>query len=348
MAIRNSPMSKSPEYEALLNKVRKILIEGQMRIEQERVRTYWETGKVIHVHILKYERADYGKEVIKNLADDLKVNKTTLNRCVKFARTYPALPIGDRGHQFSWSHYRGLMTIPGDTRRILIEKAAAKNNWSAEELRVRIKEERGETAETGLKPVSPKNIPADNKPLTPLRGELYTYKLVERPNLSPGIASSLLVDLGFGIFHEPESRLSSGFGKDQIVESKLKDDAYKFSKTDRTAKDLFTYAAYVEKVIDGDTIKVRMDLGFHVWVRHTLRLRGLDCPEVSTPAGGEARTFVRSLLKESKMIIVRSSVSDKYDRYLADIFIPQGAEPNFETDVYLNNLLLETGRAVRM
>jgi len=55
MAVRNSPLSKSPEYAVLLNKVRKTLVEGQQRIEQERVRTYWETGKVIHIDILKHK-----------------------------------------------------------------------------------------------------------------------------------------------------------------------------------------------------------------------------------------------------------------------------------------------------
>ena len=73
------------------------------------------------------------------------------------------------------------------------------------------------------------------------------------------------------------------------------------------------------------------------------------------------------------MVIVRSSRSDKYDHYLADVFVPllqqnsrkamehpaspKGAsrgylnkneEPNPQTDIYLNNLLLEHGHAVRM
>ncbi len=33
-------------YKVLLNKVRKTLIEGQRRIEQERVRTYWPIGSL--------------------------------------------------------------------------------------------------------------------------------------------------------------------------------------------------------------------------------------------------------------------------------------------------------------
>ena len=100
----------------------------------------------------------------------------------------------------------------------------------------------------------------------------------------------------------------------------------------------------VTRVIDGDTLKVRLDLGFGTFSRHDLRLRGIDCPEMSTKAGEEAKIFVQSYIKEAQRIVVRSSRSDKYDRYLADVFLP--AEEG--KDVYLNNLLLENGHAQRM
>ena len=348
MADRKTKIIKpeSSAYDFLLTRVRKVLVEGQKRIESERVRTYWETGRIILAHILKYERAERGKEMIKRLAEDLKVNDTVLNRCVKFARVYPALGKTAAWQQFSWSHYRTLIAVGDEQKRRRLEKTAAEHEWSVGELTARIKEEVPRSEEP---PASePEQSSVDRKLLVPLRGTVHTYRLVERPNLSSNVDSGLLVDLGFGVFHEVDSRLLSAFGKDQIVESRPKDDAYKFYKTDRTAKDLFTYAAFVERVIDGDTLKVRMDLGFSVWIRHTLRLRGIDCPELGTPAGDEARDFVRSHLKEARMITVRSSRSDKYDRYLADLFFPAGETPDPSTDIYLNNLLLETGRAKRM
>jgi len=333
-------------YQNLLSEVRQVLVEGQAKIEQERVRIYWETGRLIHSYILKYERARRGQETVRRLAKDLGISDTVLHRCVKFVQRYPDLRKVATGPLFSWSHYRKLMAISDVQTRLRLEKTAAKNSWSVNELTARIKEEipPGETLNT-VRPSGKSDLAA--KPLTPLRGIPYTYKLVERPNLMPGNVSGLLVDLGFGVYHEAETHLLSSFAKDDIVESRPKDDAYKFCKTGRTAKDLFTYAAYVEKVIDGDTVKVRLDLGFHVWTRQTLRLRGIDCFEVGTPEGDEARAFVRSHLKEAQLIVVRSSVSDKYDRYLADIYIPSGDEPDLGTDVYLNNLLLATGRAKR-
>jgi endonuclease YncB( thermonuclease family) len=68
--------------------------------------------------------------------------------------------------------------------------------------------------------------------------------------------------------------------------------------------------------------------------------------------------------KQADQIVLTSSKSDKYDRYLADVFLPArslkasaggtGATgPKYYTDkdgknVYLNNAILESGLAVRM
>ena len=342
------PEIRSKDYGLLLKDVRKTLVEGQRQIENERVRTYWETGRLIQTHILKNAgRAQYGAEVIGRLAEDLRINHTVLHRCVRFFQAYPRLPIVAGRQQFSWTHYRELMRIPDEGKRLRLEKMASDKKWSSDELALRIREDaRGNIP--SREAVETEQAAADHKPLIVNRGELYTYRLVERPQLSAGEGSGLMVDLGFGVYHDVDARLVSAFHKEDIVESRPKEDAYKFYRTQRTAKDLFTYRAVVEKVIDGDTVKVRFDLGFRVWTRQTLRLRGIDCPEAGTAAGDEAKNFVRLQLKESQRIIVRSSRSDKYDRYLADVFIPKGEEPDPETDVYLNNLLLETGRAVRM
>ena len=91
-----------------------------------------------------------------------------------------------------------------------------------------------------------------------------------------------------------------------------------------------------------------LQLAFGQWHRETLRLRGLDCPELDTKEGVAAKTFVQAYIKEAQTLIVRSSRSDKYDRYLADVFISQGSELDAQTDLYLNNLLLQYNHAKRM
>jgi endonuclease YncB( thermonuclease family) len=344
--------SKLPNgYTTLLNRVKKILIEGLRRIEAQRVRTYWETGKLIHTDILKNKgRAGYGDQVVLRLANDLDVDRTVLNRCVKFAEVYPRLPIGARGHQFKWSHYRKLITVTDDKKRLTLEREVIRNDWTVDQLAGRIKKERPElTTGRGQRTTSNEQRARSYKPLIPLRGELYTYQIVKRLSLNAGQTAELLVDLGFGIFRNIDRRLVSGFASGDVVESRPKEDAYKFTKTKRTAKDLYTYAAFVERVIDGDTLKVRLDLGFDTLVRQTLRLRGIDCPEMDTGEGLRAKGFVQSHIKQWQTIIVRSSRSDKYDRYLADIFIPTSNEQRTTSnEIYLNNVLLEHGHAVRI
>lgn len=338
--MNQNPSHIPSDYNSLLRKVKETLIEGQKRIESERVRTYWETGRIIHGHILKHsDRAEYGTQVIQKVSKDLDIEYSLLNRCVQFAKKYQRLPILARGREFSWSHYRHLITVGDNKKRALLEDAASRNDWTAQELAQRIKSQQpGSRVQPVKKSLDSQTL------LNPLRGELYTYRMVTRPVLGGGEASGLFVDLGFGFFREVENRWAEG----DIVRSRPAADAYKFSKIEATAKELFTYAAFVEKVVDGDTLKVRLDLGFESWTRQVLRLRGIDCPEMDTKAGQEAKAFVQSRLKEAQQIIVRSSRSDKYDRYLADVFIPAGKEPDAGTDFFLNNVLLEQGHALRM
>ena len=160
--------------------------------------------------------------------------------------------------------------------------------------------------------------------------------------------NDLLVDLGFGNYRNVPKNVQANFAENDIIETKPKEDAYRFVKTDRTAKDLFTYQAFVERVIDADTLKVRFDLGFDTWTRQILRLRGIDAPEMDTKEGQAAKTFVLSYIKEAQLVIVHSSRSEKYDRYLADVYIPSApGNGNAASDIFLNNLLLEQGHAKR-
>ena len=350
------PTQLPAAYTTLFHKVRQTLIAGQQRIEAEKVRIYWETGQLIQAHIKQNkERAEYGAEVVNHLANDLHIHPRLLLRCVQFAKVYRHPPIVSTRTQFTWSHYRELMSIPDQKEREKLEERLAQNNWSVDELAERIKS--GNFRARPLALTQKKEAPLSRAPLTPTRGQVYTYRLVERPTLgTDGKVGGLLVGLGFGVFCELPPRAAAKFSVDQIVESRAKDEAlgkgakdsghsgYTFLASGRSAKDLFTYNAYLERVVDGDTLKVRFDLGFSTWTRQTLRLRGLDCPEMDTPAGRSAKAFVQMYIKDAAWVVVRSSRSDKYDRYLADVFIPRpdGAE------VYLNNLLLENGHAVRM
>jgi endonuclease YncB( thermonuclease family) len=58
----------------------------------------------------------------------------------------------------------------------------------------------------------------------------------------------------------------------------------------------YQYVAYVTSVHDGDTLTVRVDLGFDTWRVQNVRLIGINARELSQPGGKEARDHLRKLL----------------------------------------------------
>ena len=318
-------------YPTLRQKIHQTLLLGQRQIEQAKVLTYWNTGKLIQEHLLKNgDRADYGHQVVEKLSRDLGVGITLLRRCVQFYRSFK---IGAPAHQsaprLTWSHYVELSKIPDESTRLSLMKRAQEADWSRDELIGKIRSEvRDEAAENGAHPAQ------SFRELAPRRGTLYTYRLI------PGRAQTdqLWLDLGFQISRVAGS--SKEFKEGQIVETRKKEELYILRKSERGEKDLFTYSATVERVVDGDTLRVEIDLGFGIYLREYLRLRGIDAPELSTPEGKKAKAFVEKTLPRS--IVLTSTRDDKYGRYLADVFYDDRGK-----EVYLNQRLLDERMAER-
>ena len=132
-------------------------------------------------------------------------------------------------------------------------------------------------------------------------------------------------------------------------------DAAKLCREDTATKsDLFTYAARDVRVVDGDTLAVTVLLPPHNEIDKKLRLRGLNCPEMDTTAGQAAKRFTQGLVGRATTIVLTTTKPDKYDRYLADVFLalPSAAPAKNGGDgadewVFLNNALLQQGHAVR-
>ncbi|MBI2947717.1 MAG: thermonuclease family protein [Verrucomicrobia bacterium] len=129
------------------------------------------------------------------------------------------------------------------------------------------------------------------------------------------------------------------------------DDLVRFSSAnqpvraaDAVGADLYTYEAEVARVVDGDTLWVKVWLKRPLWLKEKLRLRGLDAAEIDTEEGRVAKEFVEGQIKKTTRVLVTTTKPDKWDRYLSDVFLmlPGGEE------VFLNNLLLEEGHARRL
>jgi micrococcal nuclease len=99
-------------------------------------------------------------------------------------------------------------------------------------------------------------------------------------------------------------------------------------------KPAFTYSAKIVRVIDGDTVVADIDLGMKTW-RHNESLRLLDvrAAELTGPdkvAGQMAKEYLQTLMEEGEKVLVVTTKdkSDKYGRYLADIYLPDGTHVN--------------------
>lgn len=99
---------------------------------------------------------------------------------------------------------------------------------------------------------------------------------------------------------------------------------------------MFEYRAEILRVIDGDTVVVQIDLGFHISVVHTLRLYAINAPEKRGGTkeeklkGWEATKHMEVLLQEHAPVIVKTikDKTGKYGRILATLIGKDGTDLN--------------------
>lgn len=101
----------------------------------------------------------------------------------------------------------------------------------------------------------------------------------------------------------------------------------------------------VVKVVDGDTLDVLIDVGFSVFLKQRVRLKGVNTPEIhfanntEKQSGEAAKTYVLTWLSENSKLQIKTYKDDKYGRLLADLI-------SVNTNQSLNDALIQTGHAV--
>lgn len=106
---------------------------------------------------------------------------------------------------------------------------------------------------------------------------------------------------------------------------------------------MFEYSATLLTIVDGDTLKLEVDLGFRVRVREVFRLARINCPELLTLEGMQARAFVAETLAKATALKVNTSRTEKYGRWLAELsFQTKETGARWHN---LNTLLLEAKHA---
>jgi endonuclease YncB( thermonuclease family) len=319
-------LSAPADYAALRRAVEATVFQGRAEIERAWVKTYHETGRLISEHLLqRRERADYGGKLLRRLAGDTGISERTLYECRQFHRCFPILRARAK---LTWAHYRVLCQLEDEMRRETLLREAERNGWTTNELASRVRGLNA-AAPTTANGVADKSARAVER-LPPKRGTPGICRVVTD-------GAGLAADLGFATFL-PLTGGSSAKAGDfvRVSEGRIT------IEREATRADLFTYHGEVLKVVDGDTLWVRVALPAGVWIKQKLRLRDLDAPEMATAEGRAAKRFTEGLLARGQALIFCTTKPDKYDRYLADVFV---AAAEGGPDVFLNQALLDAGHA---
>ncbi len=94
---------------------------------------------------------------------------------------------------------------------------------------------------------------------------------------------------------------------------------------------------------------VELDLGFHTYRRETLRLAGINTPELHAADQAERDKAQKAKLELALLVMNRPELlvkthkdkKEKYGRYLADVYIPN----DDGTQRHVNSELVERGLA---
>ena len=114
---------------------------------------------------------------------------------------------------------------------------------------------------------------------------------------------------------------------------------------------MYQYKATVERVVDGDTLDITIDLGFKITTHQRIRLADIDTPEIYSvkknseeySRGMEVKKYVENRLaaNNNTLLVETEKVTEKYGRYVGTIFLA-------DSDITLNDELVEKGFAVKV
>jgi len=106
----------------------------------------------------------------------------------------------------------------------------------------------------------------------------------------------------------------------------------------------FIYKAAIDRVVDGDTVDLIVDLGFDTFRKERFRLYGINAPESRTKdleekkKGKAATIYLTNLVEHLKYVETIQDKKGKYGRFLIKLF--------YKDDRCINDIMVERGHAV--
>lgn len=99
---------------------------------------------------------------------------------------------------------------------------------------------------------------------------------------------------------------------------------------------MYTYKATVLRVVDGDTVDFKVDLGFYTTMALRFRLLWIDTPERGQSGWKEATEHLKSLLA-NKEVTIQTMKADGFGRWLCDVYLEDGS--------HVNQIMVDDGHA---
>lgn len=138
-----------PNDHQLVSDIRQ-LIEGTRQAVSQTVNSgltilYWHIGKRINDDVLANQRAEYGKQIVVSVAQQLGndygrgFDEKSLRRMLQFAETFPDADIvATLSRQLTWSHFVELIPLKDSLQRDFYAQMCRIENWSVRTLRQKI------------------------------------------------------------------------------------------------------------------------------------------------------------------------------------------------------------------
>ncbi|MDV6237872.1 DUF1016 N-terminal domain-containing protein [Leptospira ellisii] len=327
---QNSPQNITKQISEILKSIQTNTYKGGNKFFLD---GYYEIGSLLSEEFNTDVMGDKAKKKMKDIIESLSkeakkieigFSRRSLYYALKFYYIYRGKTL-DYG--LSWGHYRILASVSDANTRRKLEKDTIKNGWSCLVLERKARETGYYGSMRALK---------WNRP----NGEMYHYKIV---NKDMSQENNFWIDLGFNCYHRIDSK---NFKTNDILRLKKEKKDWNLEKADPKSF-LYHYLCTLERVVDGDTLLVQIELGFDLIARQKIRLLGVNAPELGSTDGEDALELLKKKLKPGMNLLLRTHFQDKYGRYLGDILYLRNKKSDYgtlmESGIHLNEELSNLG-----
>lgn len=144
------PIVSTVLSKSLIGDLRQIIEQARNRVaftvNSELTMMYWHIGERINREVLDNQRADYGKQIVAQVARQLQeeygakgFDEKNIRRMMQFAQSFPDFQIVvTLSRQLSWSHFVEVISLKNDLQQEFYLTLAASERWSIRQLRKEI------------------------------------------------------------------------------------------------------------------------------------------------------------------------------------------------------------------